>query len=191
MLRPEHIGERLTVAMMERAGDRDLLKYWIAVSSRTSFLDLVSRDVTYVPDAKPVSVRTAGVPYNGDGRHEIDILALKTTGFGVAIELKLGLTRQDRSRLETECTESPKGRRFKGSMVALLGRRLALTRACERIAVEHDGDLVTIEKRWALVCREPMASYWGQVSQNALVFHWEDLGRPLGGTSSIASRATE
>jgi hypothetical protein len=145
-----------------------------------SFLDLVGRNATYVPDAKPVSVQTAGEPYHGDGKHEIDILALKATGSGVAIELKLGLTRQDRIRLETECADSHEGRRFKGSMVALLGRRLALTREGERIAVEHDGDLVTILKRWALVCREPLAGYWLQASQNALVFHWEDLGRALG-----------
>jgi hypothetical protein len=111
-------------------------------------------------------------------------------GLGVPFELKLGTTRLTKKRIDAdwlrECRVTHKGKRFSGSMIAVLDRKfpppVPPTPLCVRIGTRE----VELTTDWFLVARQLVLDRWTggakpALSANARFLAFDDVVATFGG----------
>jgi hypothetical protein len=107
--------------------------------------------------------------YDFDGASRVDVVLWIRKDLAVALELKLGMTRLTRTRVDGEllldCRTSHNGKRIAGNMMAILDRRLGTIASADGLTVILNGDAVKLSRNWFVVTRQCILDKWVGDSQ--------------------------
>jgi hypothetical protein len=126
-----------------------------------------------------------------DGASRIDVALVDAARRRcVACEAKLGVTLMAKDSFEDRflggCSTSHEGTRVRGSMPAILERKLPATAARTALKARIDGVLHVVEPAWILIVRRAVAARWAArgrpaLSRRCAVAVFEDLVDAYGG----------
>ena len=168
-LKPYHVGELIVSTILARISD-SLGNFRPTTVGQTLgeslFAAGLAAPFSFSSEEPTVRVEdTEGEIWALDGMHRVDVLAIGTSGVGVAFEVKLGLDRlttsQIRKRFQKECSWSKHKPtpRLNGSMVAILERRFPFK---HRRVTCGTSPAVELARDWWLVVREGVWRRSGQ-----------------------------
>ncbi len=133
--------------------------------------------------------------YIFDGAHKIDVAILNTrTNLVIPCEAKLGLNRLNRSQFESRFLKqgglSHGNRRIKGSMLAIIERKLPEGCLTEPIHVYHDGIDYELSSKWFLIIRHQILKSWRKsgkprLSENCVIVTIEQIIEFFGGRKAF------
>lgn len=187
-----YVGEELFAAMVNRRRD-EFFKLSV-------FNGLVDHDfVRTTPRIASCQVPLAGFAGRTfDGASRIDVLVRVQPGVATAFELKLGKTRLTKTRVDKEwlacCDTSHNDRRWKGKMMAILDRRFGRL-VDEDLAVELNGERLTLTATWVVVARRATLSAWETAcpafSENVKRLAFEEVVEGFGGRKPFNALVAE
>ena len=188
MIALTHVGERLIAEMLTReASVRGVLGDGLGVD--------VSRRVARVE----VSLASYG-KLRFDGASRIDVALVNGEDKRlIACEAKLGATRLSRNAFErflAPCGTSHEGARVKGSMPAILERKLPRVSGSPSLTARAAEGEYVVEERWALIVRRRTAEGWTRrgrpsLSERCAVVSFEDLVHAYGGPRAFNALVRE
>lgn len=174
-----HLGEILIAEMFNASP-----------AVRAALGALAGRDLAAFKAVAEAPLASCG-PLGFDGASRIDVALVDPAGPScVACEAKLGLElmakRSFEKRFLGACSTSHKGKRVRGSLPAILERKLPSVAARTPLKTRIDGAHRIVERRWILIVRRPVAARWAARGRPALsprcsVAVFEDLVTAYGG----------
>ena len=180
-----HLAESLFVEMANQKRSA-----FLSVCGLTEFADLDY--VARVPEFAFCEGRLARFGDRiFDGASRVDVVVRLRAGTAAAFELKLGTTGLAKTNVEKwlkHCAVSHGGRRWKGSMMAILDRRFPKP-VPQNLFVKTTDDQVLLERDWFVVARQRTLNSWKNSPPNfgdhARQVSFESVVHELGGKSAF------
>jgi hypothetical protein len=157
-----HVAEQLFAALANEQSNR---MPFLSVCGLTEHADL-----SYVASVRDFAFCEGCLNDFGgkkfDGASRVDVVVRLRAGVAAAFELKLGATRLTKKRVNEEwlqpCEPSHDGKRWKGSMMAILDRRFSKP-IPRNLFVATNGEKeekVRLERDWFVVARQVTLKSW-------------------------------
>jgi hypothetical protein len=188
-----HLSEAIFVAMVNQKRDAFL-----------GVAGLAGVDADFFAAAECVAFRETSLrPYGGrafDGASRVDAIVSIAPRLATAFELKLGMTRLSKSRIDSEwlsdCKPSHADRRWSGNMMAILDRRFRGPAPEEVLTatVEKVGEFA-LTRAWFVVARRPTLKLWRAMkpafSEYVRFLAFEDVVDAFGGKAAFNTLVRE
>lgn len=183
MIQLSHIGEELIAQMLS---DSEAVRNAVCGGYVST-----SQACTFVPELR---LNNCGA-FGFDGVHKIDVAVQNPeTGICYPIEAKLGFDRLSKNEFEKrflgECGTSHGNSRVKGSMIAILERKLPQACRGQGLSVSWEGREFCVSTSWVLVARKAVIEKWKEsqaprLSNNCHVIEFESLVSAYGSDSEF------
>jgi hypothetical protein len=201
-LKLHHIGEPLVARMLQAIDAAGLLSTLVCERTGVSIeSDIVAEGlqppVEFLPERASLGVSTDSRRWMCDGAQKVDVLCAGKSNRAMAFELKLGeerlRTNEFKKRFLNECSRSHGDSRLKGTMIAVLDRRLSQFESAAlhaSIARQDQADEVwEVVRPWWLVVRRSVWLRWEQSGVPGLnhgrVLVFENMVREFGGKTAF------
>lgn len=164
LIKLTHVGEQLISEMFNRSP-----------GVRREFGQHLGRDVAARHALPEVPLRSVGkLGFDGASRVDVGLVAQDGTTV-LACEAKLGTTglsaRRFEERFLQECGTSHGETRVRGSMPAILERKLPVRPRGTKLAATVGEQTCGVERPWVLVVRRPILERWRRKTPPALSSH--------------------
>lgn len=195
-LKLHHVGESIVSEMLQDLADKgNLGDLGEALASSG-----LSGPLKFTPDRAYLLLEWNAEQYTCDGAQKADILCVGSGDKAVALELKLGLTRMSATAFEDRFLKpiSQSGhadKRVKGSLAALLDRRVEDKAEGIRIQAFIGSQRWEVAETWWLVVRRSVWQRWAETRMPNLrhgrILILDDLVQNFGGKEDFNSLVRE
>ena len=192
MIEPTHIAEYLISEMFNRSPE-----------VRVLFLEHLCRVISYTSGSSAVpnlQLATCG-DLRFDGAHKVDIAILDKDALScIPCEAKLGNDRLGKTEFENRflgsCQTSHNDTRIKGSMIAILERKLPIQCLNSPVLVTHEGRNYQLTSPWILITRKTILNSWAKyglppLSPACIHIAFEAIVEALGGKTPFNALVSE